>query len=74
MKKKIKKDKLKDIIGEIVNAPLTIKDIMTGEMKGGIIQAGIIDLKQDPNNFIVEPIVNYSLSIIDDIKYMKYFY
>ena len=72
--KKIKKDKLKDIIGEIVNAPLTIKDIMTGEMKGGIIQAGIIDLKQDPNNFIVEPIVNYSLSIIDDIKDMKYFY
>ena len=43
-------------------------------MKGGIIQAGIIDLKQDPNNFIVEPIVNYSLSIIDDIKDMKYFY
>ena len=46
---------------------------MTGEMKGGIINAGIIDSKQDPNNFEVEPIVNYSLSIIDNIKDMGFF-
>ena len=47
---------------EVINAPITLKNLETGETKDGTILAGIRDLKQDPINFIVEPIVNYCLS------------
>ena len=32
------------------------------KLKKGIIYAGIRDIKQDPNNYIVEPIVNYEFT------------
>ena len=47
---------------EEVEAPILVVDLQTGEKKNGIIHAGIRDLKQDPNNFEVEPIINYCLS------------
>lgn len=47
---------------EVLNAPVTLIDLQTGEKKEGTIIAGIRDLKQDPITFVVEPIVNYCLS------------
>jgi hypothetical protein len=47
---------------EVINAPVSLKNLETGETKDGVIIAGIRDLKQDPINFIVEPIINYCLS------------
>ena len=34
--------------------------IETGETKNIMIKTGIMDLKQDPENYVVEPIVNYT--------------
>ncbi len=48
---------------EVINAPITLINLHTGEKKEGIIYSGIRDLKQNPTNFIVEPIINYCLSI-----------
>ena len=47
---------------EVLNAPVTLIDLETGEKNDGTILAGIRDLKQDPITFVVEPIVNYCLS------------
>ena len=59
----IKKEDLNDLLKEVVEAPITVKDLETDETSKGIIYAGIRDLKQDPNNFEVEPIINYCLSL-----------
>jgi len=59
----IEKDKNEyKIDEEVINAPITLISLETGETKDGTIFAGIRDLEQDPINFIVEPIVNYCLS------------
>ena len=58
---KVKKDKLnKLLIQDTIEAPVKIEDLESEETKGGVISAGIIDLKQNSSNFFVEPIVSYS--------------
>ena len=63
MKKKLKRIKLNKLIQETVEAPVNIENLESGEIKVGVISFGIIDLKQNSNNFIVEPIVNYSFTL-----------
>ena len=60
---KIKKEDIKDLIEEVVEVPINITEVETQRTKTGIIYAGIRDLKQDPNNFEVEPVVNYFFSL-----------
>ena len=60
---KIKKEDIKDLIEEIVEVPINITEVETQKTKTGIIYAGIRDLKQDPNIFEVEPVVDYSFSL-----------
>ena len=62
-KAEIKKEKLRDLNEEVLEAPVTIEEKNTGKTKSAVIYAGIRDLKQDPITFIVEPIVNYCFSI-----------
>ena len=62
---RIEKDKINDLLKEVVEAPITIKDLETNETKKGVIYAGIRDLKQDPHTFEVEPIINYCFSLND---------
>jgi nicotinamide mononucleotide (NMN) deamidase PncC len=57
---KVKKDKLNKLIQDTIEAPVKIEDLESGETKGGVISAEIIDLKQNSSNFFVEPIVSYS--------------
>ena len=57
---KVKKDKLNKLIQDTIEAPVKIEDLESIETKGGVISAGIIDLKQNSSNFFVEPIVSYS--------------
>ena len=57
---KVKKDKLNKLIQNTIEAPVKIEDLESGETKGGVISAEIIDLKQNSSNFFVEPIVSYS--------------
>ena len=62
---KIKKHKISDLIPDIVEVPIKITDLNSldnNKIKKGIIYAGIRDIKQDPNNYEVEPIVNYEFS------------
>ena len=59
---KVKKEDLKDLSEEVINAPVTIKEVQSGETKNAVIYAGIRDLKQDPITYIIEPIVNYCFS------------
>ena len=47
---------------EVINSPVSVMQMETGEKKDAVIIAGIGDLKQDPINYIVEPIVNYFFS------------
>ena len=61
-KTKVKKEDLKDLNEEVINAPVTIKEEETGETKPAVIYAGIRDLKQDPITYIIEPIVDYCFS------------
>jgi hypothetical protein len=61
-KTQVKKDDLKNLKEEVISAPVTVKEVETGETRPAVIYAGIRDLKQDPNTFIVEPIVNYCFS------------
>ena len=63
---RIEKDKINDLLKEVVEAPITVMDAETNEKKDGIIYAGIRDLKQDPHTFEVEPIINYCLGLNDD--------
>ena len=60
---RIKKENINDLLKEVVEAPIMVKDLETGETTKGKIYAGIRDLKQDSNNFEVEPIINYCLSL-----------
>ena len=60
---KIKKEDIEDLIEEVLEAPINITEVETQKTKTGIIYAGIRDLKQDPNNFEVEPVVDYSFSL-----------
>ena len=64
--KKVLKQDMSDLISEIVEVPIKIVkiDAFDGDKtKNGIIYAGIRGIKQDPNNFEVEPIVNYFFSL-----------
>ena len=64
-KMKIKKEDISDLISEIVEVPIKITKINNfnnNKIKKCIIKAGIRDIKQDPNNYEVEPIVNYEFS------------
>ena len=61
-----KQDEINDLLKEVVEAPIMVKDLQTNETKYGIIYAGIRDLKQDPHNFEVEPVINYCLWLNND--------
>ena len=64
----IEKDKINTLMKEVVAAPLNVKD--NNEKKKGAIFAGIMDIKQDPNTFEVEPIINYYLALEGEPKYV----
>ena len=62
---RIKKEHISDLISEIVEVPIKIKKINNfnnNKIKKCTIYAGIRDIKQDPNNYEVEPIVNYEFT------------
>ena len=67
-KTQVKKDDLKNLKEEVISAPVTVKEVETGETRPAVIYAGIRDLKQDPNTFIVEPIVNYCFSFNEHFR------
>ena len=56
-----------NLVKEVNEVPITIEFVETGETKKAEIIAGILDLEQDPETFIVEPIVKYyfSFHVID---------
>jgi len=61
----IKAHKISDLIPEIVEVPIKFSEINSfnnNKIKKGIIYAGIREIKQDPNNYEVEPIVNYEFT------------
>ena len=62
---KVKKENLKELNEEVIEAPITIEEKNSGKTKSAVIYAGIRDLKQDPNTYVVEPIVNYCFSFND---------
>jgi len=69
--KKIKEEDISNLISEIVEAPIKITEINENEnnkIKKDIIYAGIRDIKQDPNNYEVEPIVNYEFTFDENQK------
>ena len=51
-----------NLVKEVNEVPITIEFEETGETKKAEIIAGILDLEQDPETFIVEPIVKYYFS------------
>jgi hypothetical protein len=51
------------LVDEILEVPLKIKQYETKEVRNYKIYTGITDLSQDPNSYVIEPIVNYSLFI-----------
>ena len=51
------------LVDEILEVPLKIKQYETNEVKNYKIFTGITDLRQDPNSYVIEPIVNYTLFI-----------
>ena len=62
---KIKKSKISDLISEIVEVPIKCSEINennNNKIKKIIIYAGITDIKQNPDNYEVEPIVNYEFT------------
>ena len=68
---KIKKDDISNLIVEIVEAPIKIGEINAfnnDKIKQGIISAGIREIKQDPDNYEVEPIVNYEFTLDENNK------
>jgi len=68
----VKKEDLKDLNEEVINAPVSITEGKSGETKSAVIYAGIRDLKQDPITYIVEPIVNYCFSFNDHFHKMPF--
>jgi len=71
-KTQVKKDDLKNLNEEVISAPVTVKEVETGETRPAVIYAGIRDLKQDPNTFIVEPIVNYCFSFNEHFRSLSF--
>ena len=69
----VKKENIHDVLKEVVEAPITVENLETGEKKEGIIYAGIRDLKQNPVNFEVEPIINYCLSFDEHFSHLHFF-
>ena len=70
-KEKIKKDDISNVIMEIVEVPIKITEINVfnnNKIKKGIIYAGIREIKQDPDNYEVEPIVNYEFTFDENQK------
>ena len=51
------------LVDEILEVPLKIKQYETKEVRNYKIYTGITDLSQDPNSYVIEPIVDYSLFI-----------
>ena len=69
--RKIKKDDISNLIVEIVEVPIKITEINAfnnDKIKQGIISAGIREIKQDPDNYEVEPIVNYEFTFDENQK------
>ena len=58
-KDEIKKIELQKLNEEIIELDIEIKEKKLRKMGNATIYAGILDLKQDPNTYVVEPIVNY---------------
>ena len=52
---------LSSLVDEILEVPIQIKQNETNEVRNYKIYTGITDLRQDPNSYVVEPIVNYTL-------------
>ena len=70
-KKKIEKDDISNVIMEIVEVPIKITEINAfnnDKIKQGIISSGIREIKQDPDNYEVEPIVNYEFTFDENQK------
>jgi len=67
---KIKQKDISDLISEIVEVSIKITEIddFNNSKKKAIIYAGIRDIKQDPNNYEVEPIVNYEFTFDENQK------
>ena len=57
---------------EVLEVPIKITETKSNKTIDGTISAGIRDLKQDPNTFVVEPIVNYCFSYGDDMPLRFY--
>ena len=55
-----------DLKNDFLEVPLVVKQHETGETKKIKILTGITDIKQDPNTFLVEPIVNYKIFFSND--------
>ena len=62
---KIKEKDISDLISEIVAVPIKTSEINenNNNKKKIIIYAGITDIKQNPDNYEVEPIVNYEFTL-----------
>jgi len=71
-KTEVKKEDLKKLNEEVINAPVSITEVESGKTKPAVMCAGIRDLKQDPNTYIVEPIVNYCFSFNDHFHMMPF--
>ena len=70
-KEKIEKDDISNVIMEIVEVPIKITEINAfnnDKIKQGIISSGIREIKQDPDNYEVEPIVNYEFTFDENQK------
>ena len=68
--KKIKEKDISNLISEIVEVPIKITKINenNNKIKKSIVYAGIRDIKQDPKNYEVEPIVNYEFTFDENQK------
>ena len=67
----IKKKDISELISEIVEVPIKITEIdafNNDKIKQGIISSGIREIKQDPDNYEVEPIVNYEFTFDENQK------
>ena len=62
-----------NFVEEVLEVPIEITEIK-GKKKtiNGMIYAGIRDLKQDPETFVVEPIVNYCFSYDEHFSHFEF--
>ena len=71
----VKKDNLKELNEEVIEASVTIEEKNSGKTKSAVIYAGIRDLKQDPITYIIEPIVDYCFSFdCHDFSFSRAFF